>query len=79
MLRAIFSFAAGFVVAGLVVDSGSVKKFREVATEKASQLKAAACENAVKVKSATQKAAMAVREEFSKKEADSKKKAKPKK
>jgi hypothetical protein len=64
MIRAILSFAAGFVVGGLVVNSGSAKKFKEVATEKATQLK-----------SATQKAAAAVREEFSKKEGDAGEKA----
>jgi hypothetical protein len=68
MFRAILGFAAGFVVAGLVTNSGSVKKFKDVAAEKATKLKDAACENAAKVKSATQKAAAAVREEFSSKE-----------
>lgn len=53
MLRAVIGFAAGFVLAGLVVESGSVKKFKEVAKEKAS-----------KIKSATLKAAAAAREEF---------------
>ncbi|WP_419657296.1 uncharacterized protein Dvar_64300 [Desulfosarcina variabilis str. Montpellier] len=57
MLRAILSFAAGCVVGGLVAKSGSAKKFKEVAAEKAGQLK-----------SATKKAAAAVREEFSSKE-----------
>jgi methionine aminopeptidase len=58
MVRTLISFAAGFVIAGFVIDSASAKKFREVAGEKAAQLK-----------SATQKAAAAAREEFcSKKE-----------
>lgn len=70
MIKTVLSFAAGFVIAGLVIDSGSAKKFREVAAEKAAKLKDAACENAAKVKSATQKAAAAVRDEFSNKEAD---------
>jgi hypothetical protein len=68
MIRTILSVAAGFIIAGWVVESGSAKKFREVAAEKASKLKEATCENAAKVKSATQKAAAAVREEFSKQE-----------
>jgi hypothetical protein len=53
MFNAILSFAAGFVVASLVVESGSVKQFREAAKEKAARLK-----------SATQKAAAAAKEEF---------------
>jgi hypothetical protein len=64
MIRVILSFAAGFVVGGLVANSGSAKKFKEVAAEKATQLK-----------SATQKAAAVVREEFSKKEEEAKENA----
>lgn len=68
MIRAILGFAAGFVAARFIVDSPSAKKFKDVAAEKVSQLKAATEENVAKLKSATQKAAAAVREEFSKKE-----------
>jgi hypothetical protein len=53
MLRTILTFAAGFLVAGVVLETGSAKKFKEVAREKAAKLK-----------SATQKAATAAREEF---------------
>jgi hypothetical protein len=74
MIRAILGFAAGFVVAGLVTNSGSAKKFKDVAAEKTLKLKDAACKNAAKVKSATQKAAAAVREEFSSKEDEAKQK-----
>jgi hypothetical protein len=42
MIRAILSFAAGAVVAAFVVESGSVRKFAEVAKEKAGKVKAAA-------------------------------------
>jgi hypothetical protein len=59
MLRTIIGFAAGFVVAGFVVESASAKKFKAVAAEKAGQLK-----------SATRKAAAAVKEEFSSKKED---------
>jgi hypothetical protein len=67
MIRTILGLAAGFFIAGWVVDSESAKKFREVAAEKASGLKGAVCENAAKATSAAQKAAAAVKEEFSKK------------
>jgi hypothetical protein len=59
MLKAVISFAAGFVIARGVAESGSVKQFQEVAKEKAAQLKSAA-----------QKATAAVREEFCGKEED---------
>ena len=59
MFRTIISFAAGFVVAGLVADTGSVKKFKAVAKEKAAKLK-----------SAGQKAVAAAREEFRNKEGE---------
>jgi hypothetical protein len=59
MLRTIISFAAGFVVAGLVAEAGSVKKFKTVAKEKAARLK-----------SAGQKAVAAAREELRNKEVD---------
>jgi hypothetical protein len=65
MIRTIIGFAAGFVIGGIVVNSGSAKKFKTVAAAKASQLKSATRENAAKLKSATRKAAAAVREEFS--------------
>jgi hypothetical protein len=68
MVRTILGFAVGFVLGGLVVDSGSAKKFRAVAAEKAARLREATCENAARVKSATRKAAAVVRDEFSKKE-----------
>jgi hypothetical protein len=54
MLRAILGFAAGVIVTGFAVESGSVRKFKEVAAEKAARLK-----------SATIKAAAAAREEWS--------------
>ena len=72
MIRAIIGFAAGCVVGGWAVKSGSVKKFREIATEKAAQLKTVTQENAGKLKSAAQKAATAVKEEFSSKKEDAK-------
>ncbi len=72
MVRAIIGFAAGCIVGGLVAKSGSVKKFKEVATQKASQLKDATVESAAKLKSATQKAAAAVKEEFSDKKENAK-------
>lgn len=53
MLKTILSVAAGFIIGGLVLESGSVKKFKEVAKEKA-----------VKLKSAGEKAVAAAREEF---------------
>ena len=65
MLRTILGFAAGCLVGGMVVKSGSAKKFKEAAAEKASKLKSATQEKTAKVKSATRKAAAAVREEFS--------------
>jgi hypothetical protein len=54
MLKAILGFAAGFLITGFAVESGSVRKFKEVAAEKAARVKSAAC-----------KAAAAAREEFS--------------
>jgi len=53
MLRTALTFAAGVVVAGFVLKSGSARKFREVAKDKATRLKAA-----------TRKAAAAAREEW---------------
>lgn len=53
MLKAVISFTAGFVIAKMAAESGSVQQFKEVAREKAGQLK-----------SVTQKATAAVREEF---------------
>lgn len=53
MLKTIISIAAGFIIGGLVLESGSVKKFQEVAKEKAAKLK-----------SAGKKAVAAAREEF---------------
>jgi hypothetical protein len=59
MIRAILSFAAGAFITAFVVESGSVKKFAEVAKEKA-----------CKVKAATQKGIAAAREEYCGEEAD---------
>ncbi len=53
MLRTILGFAAGFVTARLVAQSGSVKKFKEIAREKAAKMAAA-----------SKKAADAAREEW---------------
>lgn len=53
MLRIALSFAAGFLIGGFVMESGSAKKFKDVAIEKAAKLK-----------SAGQKAVAAAREEF---------------
>jgi hypothetical protein len=53
MLRAIIGFAAGFVTARFLMQSGSVKKFKDVAKEKAA-----------KVASATGKAASAASREW---------------
>jgi len=53
MLRTILGFAAGFVTARFVMQSGSVKKFKDVAREKSAKMAAA-----------TRKAAEAAREEW---------------
>ncbi len=50
MFNAIFSFAAGFVVASLVMESGSVKQFRDTAKNKVSKLKSATCKAAAAAK-----------------------------
>ena len=53
MLRTILSVTAGFFLAGFIAERGSVKKFGEVAREKA-----------VRIKSAAVKAAAAAKEEY---------------
>jgi hypothetical protein len=53
MLRTILGFAAGAIITSLIIEKGSVKKFKDVAKEKAVMLKSATC-----------KAAAAARDEF---------------